>query len=207
MTALHKVLLHVSVASGLFSATPAVAGPQRPQVWVLLRNDARADPKLVDSAKAELARLYALIDVDLVWVTEIPTPEKRLHVICLVNGEPAGRSLPESALGYTPAGHGQRGVLAYVFLRRIERASQRFKARIDFVVAVSIGHELGHMLLPDGSHVKSGLMRAEWDNLDFGSASSGLLRFSRESGDLIRRGLADQTASSAPARLSAPLGR
>lgn len=94
MTALHKVLLHLSVASGLFSATPAVAGPQRPQVWVLLRNDARADLKLVDSAKAELARLYALIDVDLVWVTEIPTPEKRLHVICLVNGDPPGGVFP-----------------------------------------------------------------------------------------------------------------
>ena len=139
MTALHKVLLHLSVASGLFSATPAVAGPQRPQVWVLLRNDARADPKLVDSAEAELARLYALIDVDLVWVTEIPTPEKRLHVICLVNGEPAGRSLPETALGYTPAGHGQRGVLAYVFLRRnrasipkIQSANRLRPCRVDW---------------------------------------------------------------------------
>ena len=70
MTALHKVLLHLSVASGLFSATPAVAGPQRPQVWVLLRNDARADPKLpacrdapedliaIDEALQALAKKY-----------------------------------------------------------------------------------------------------------------------------------------------------
>jgi hypothetical protein len=207
MAALLKVLLHLSVAGGALSATPGIARPVRPQVWVLLRNDGRAEQRLVDSAKAELARLYALIDVDLIWVTDSPTSERHLYVICLVTKEPAGRTLPESALGYTSAKPGHRGVLAYVFLRRIERASERFKARIDFVLAVSIGHELGHMLLPDGSHTKSGLMRGQWNDVDFGSASAGLLRFSRESGDLIRRGLADQTASSASASLSAPPAR
>ena len=50
-------------------------------------------------------------------------------------------------------------------------------------------------------------MRGQWNNVDFGFASAGLLRFSRESGDLIRRGLADQTASSASASLSAPPAR
>src|SRR4030095_6353445 len=173
MRALHRVLLHLSVAGAAVSATPAVAGPVRPQVYVLLKNDARAEQGLVDGAKAELARLYALIEVELIWVTEVQPPEKPLHVICLVAREPAGQSLPESALGYTPARPGTRGVLAYVFLRRIERASQRFKARIDFVLAVSIGHELGHMLLTDGSHAKSGLMRVRWDDMDFGSASAG----------------------------------
>jgi hypothetical protein len=207
MTALRRVLLHLSVAGAAISATPAVAGPVRPQVWVLLRNEATVEQKLIDKAKAEVTRLYALIDVELIWVTKVPTPEKPLLVICLVTREPGGRSLPESALGYTPARPGNRGVLAYVFLRRIERASQRFKARIDFVLAVSIGHELGHMLLPDGSHTKRGLMRSEWDDVDFGSASAGFLRFSRESANLIRRGLADQTASPAPARLSAPPAR
>ena len=204
MTALHTVLLHLFVASGAISVTPAVAGAVRPQIWVLLRNDARAEQKLVDNAKAEVTRLYALIDVDLIWATEVPTPEIPLHVICLVIKEPDGKSLPESALGVTPAGLGHRGVLAYVFLRRIERASRRFKARIDFVLAVTISHELGHMLMPDGPHTKNGLMRAEWRDVDFDSASTGYLRFSHESADLIRRGLADQTVSSASARFTTP---
>jgi hypothetical protein len=204
MTALHTVLLHLFVASGAISVTPAVAGAVRPQIWVLLRNDARAEQRLVDNAKAEVTRLYALIDVDLIWVTEVPIPEIPLHVICLVIQEPDGKSLPESALGVTPAGLGHRGVLAYVFLRRIERASRRFKARIDFVLAVTISHELGHMLMPDGPHTKNGLMRAEWRDVDFDSASTGYLRFSHESADLIRRGLADQTVSSASARFTTP---
>ena len=204
MPALQKVLLHLFVASGAISVTPAVAGAVRPQILVLFRNDARAEQGLVDSAKAEVTRLYALIDVDLIWVTEVPTPEKLLHVICLVIKEPDGTILSESALGVTPAGRGHRGVLAYVFLRRIERASQRFKARIDFVLAVTIGHELGHMLVPDRPHTKNGLMRAEWRDVDFDSVSRGFLRFSRESADQIRRGLADQTVSSASATFSVP---
>ena len=200
MTALQEVLLHLVVASGAISMTPAVAGAVRPQFWVFLRNDARAEQRLVDNAKAEVTRLYALIDVDLIWVTGVPTPEKPLHVICLVTKELDGQNLPESALGVTPTGLGHRSVLAYVFLRRIERASQRFKARIDFVLAVTISHELAHMLMPDGPHTRNGLMRAKWGEVDFGSASTGFLRFSRESAELIRRGLADQTVSSASAR-------
>src|SRR4051794_1485590 len=168
MSALRRVLLHLSVAGAAISATAAVAGAVRPQVSVLVRNEASVDQKLVDRAKAEVTRLYALIDVQLIWVAKVPMPERRLVVICLVTREPGGTSLPESALGYTPAKPGERGVLAYVFLRRIERVSERFKARIDFVLAVSIAHELGHMLVPDGVHTKRGLMRAEWDDVDFG---------------------------------------
>ena len=72
MPAVQKVLLHLFVASGAISVTPAVAGAVRPQILVLFRNDARAEQGLVDSAKAEVTRLYALIDVDLIWVTEVP---------------------------------------------------------------------------------------------------------------------------------------
>ena len=39
-------------------------------------SNGRAEQRLVDSAKAELARLYALIDVDLIWVTDSPTSGK-----------------------------------------------------------------------------------------------------------------------------------
>ena len=110
MPALQKVLLHLFVASGAISVTPAVAGAVRPQILVLFRNDARAEQGLVDSAKAEVTRLYALIDVDLIWVTEVPTPEKLLHVICLVIKEPDGTILSESALGVTPAASGCSGL-------------------------------------------------------------------------------------------------
>jgi hypothetical protein len=173
---------------------PTVLGGIRPRIPALLNNDAGGDQALVDAAKAEVVRLYALIEIDLIWVSEVRGPDSEQHVICLVAWEPDQRKLGSSVLGYTPARPGHRGVLAYVFLRRVERSSQKFKARVDNVLAVAIAHELGHMLLPDVSHAKIGLMRASWDSIDFGLASAGLLVFRRETRYLIQRGLARQRA-------------
>jgi hypothetical protein len=164
---LHGVALSLLLTIAAIDATAAVSGGVRPRILALLNNEARADQKLVDAAKAEVARLYALIDVDISWITEVPGPDARLQVICLVAWEPDERSLANSVLGYTPVAPGHRGVLAYVFLRRVERSAQKFKARVDNVLAVAIAHELGHMLLPASSHAKSGMMRARWDNVVF----------------------------------------
>jgi hypothetical protein len=183
---------------------PTVLGGIRPRIPALLNNDARGDQALVDAAKAEVVRLYALIEIDLIWVSEVPGPDTEQHVICLVAWEPDQTKLGSSVLGYTPARPGHRGALAYVFLRRVERSSQKFKARVDNVLAVAIAHELGHTLLPDVSHAKIGLMRASWDSIDFGLASAGLLVFRRETGDLIQRGLARQRAFSTPAGILPP---
>ena len=203
---LRTFLLLLSVACGATAST-AAAGPARPIVRALLHNEAKAEQSLVDSAKAEAVRLYALIDIDLIWVPHVTSPGTNLHVICLVNWEPDEKRLPSTALGYSPANPGHRGILAYVFVRRVERAAQRFTARVDNVLAVSMVHELGHMLLPDGTHAKAGLMRSDWDALDLRSASAGLLLFSSATADLIRRGQAQQTLTATGPTVSALPGR
>jgi hypothetical protein len=179
----------------MLAATGAAAGvtTDRPRVWAFLNNEAEADQHLLDQACAEATRLYAAIDIDLIWVAKVPGPDTRLHVISLVTWEP-GKAKPPSVLGYTV---GSPGRLAYVFLRRVERVSQRFKARVDNVLAVSIAHELGHMLLPRGSHARTGLMRPHWDDVDLRSASAGMLLFANDTADLIRRGQLQQTAAAA----------
>jgi len=57
------------------------------------------------------------------------------------------------------------------------------------LLGVVIAHELGHMLLPNQSHAKRGLMEEAWNSGHFRAASAGLLLFADESGELIRRGL------------------
>ncbi len=54
---------------------------------------------------------------------------------------------------------------------------------------MAIAHEIGHMLLPDGKHAKSGFMAAPWNPSHFRSAAAGLLLFSEASAELIRREL------------------
>jgi hypothetical protein len=204
---LRVVLLFAAVVT---STTATASERVRPTVFAMLSNQAKADTALLVSAEAEVTRLYARIDVDLIWLTKVPGPDTRLHIISLVPWEPKEDRISRSVLGYTPASPGRRGILGYVFLRRVEQASQRFKARIDNVLAVSIAHELGHMRLPDGSHAKTGIMQAPWDSSHFRSASAGLLFFSDDTAALIRRGLADQPvpgeADRAPGHLHGAIG-
>jgi hypothetical protein len=162
------------------------AQPVRPALLVMLQNDANVEADFAGKAQAEVTRLFALIDIEISWVTEVPPAGTRLRVVSLTMWEPSDRKVPASVLGYTQVAPGKRGTRAYVFWNRVERASLSFTASLDKVLAVAIAHELGHMLLPDGKHAKSGLMAAPWDPSHFRSASAGLLLFSEVSAELIR---------------------
>ena len=183
------------------SCVPAAsnAQPVRPTLLVMLQNDAHVDSDLAAKAQSEVARLFDAIDVDLVWVTEVPAAGIRLRVISLTTWEPPDK-IPASVLGYTQVAPGKRGTRAYVFWSRVERASSSFTASLDKVLAVAIAHEIGHMLLPDGKHAKSGLMAAPWDPSHFRSASAGLLGFSQDSSALIRREVDKERAATLAAR-------
>ena len=183
------------------SCVPAAsnAQPVRPTLLVMLQNDAHVDSDLAAKAQSEVARLFDAIDVDLVWVTEVPAAGIRLRVISLTTWEPPDK-IPASVLGYTQVAPGKRGTRAYVFWSRVERASFSFTASLDKVLAVAIAHEIGHMLLPDGKHAKSGLMAAPWDPSHFRSASAGLLGFSQDSSALIRREVDKERAATLAAR-------
>jgi hypothetical protein len=181
----------VAAMAGLSVVTGAEAAPT---VLVMLQNDAAVSPDLVNRAQADVVRLFALIDVVITWVTEVPRDGARLRVVSLTTWEPAESKIPASVLGYTQAGIDKRGVRAYVFWHRVERSSQKFTASLDRVLAIAIAHELGHMLLPTNAHARRGLMQAPWDSEHFRSASAGLLHFSPETANAIRRGLTSADA-------------
>ena len=168
------------------------ARPVGSAVLVLLQHDAGVPSDVAVRAQAEVVRLYGLIGVEVAWVTEMPEPGRRVRVVSLVTWEPADHAIPESVLGLTPAGPHSRGTMAYVFWRRVERSSHKFTTSLPNLLAVAIAHELGHMLLPAGSHATRGLMEAAWHSGYFRSASAGLLHFSTETATLIRRGLMDE---------------
>ena len=179
------LLLSISTLVGV--AENVRAQPVGPPVLVLLQNDAEVPLAVVVKAQAEVVRLYGLIGVEVAWVTQVPEPGRRLRIVCLVAWEPVDR--PESVMGLTNTGPSGRGILAYVFWRRVERASQRFTAAQHNLLGVVIAHELGHMLLPNQSHAKRGLMEDPWGPDQFRAASAGLLHFAEESGELIRHAL------------------
>jgi hypothetical protein len=173
--------------TGLPSVSRADQAP--PQVLAMIHNPANVPLGIVERARDEVVRLFRLIGVEIVWVSHVPPPGTRVRIVSVVTWEPREDRVPASALGYTLTGPGTRGTLAYVFWPRVGRASEKFTARLDYVLAVAIAHEIGHMLLPDDSHAKHGLMEPNWDSGHLRLASAGLLHFSQETAALIRQGL------------------
>jgi hypothetical protein len=168
------------------------AQPVCPTVMVMLQNEAGLRADLVARAAAEVVRLYSLIGVDIEWVTSVPENGGRLRSVCLVTRHSGEDSLSSHVLGVTYTRPGEPKKRAHVFVERVQRASLQFSVPICDVLAVVIAHELGHMLMPDGSHSKSGVMSAELGADHFRLAAAGLLHFSPETAAVIRRGVREE---------------
>jgi hypothetical protein len=185
----------VAFAVASLPHTSRSKGESSPQVRVILLNDSVVPVDLAERAQAEVTRLYKLIGVEVVWVAE-PPPDEELHTIKVTTWEPREDQFP-FALGMTPAQRGTRGTRGYVFWGRVQRYAHKHAAGFDSMLAVAIAHELGHMLLPAGSHAKAGLMNGSWDSNHFRSAAAGLLHFSPESARMIRHGLMPHVVAAA----------
>jgi hypothetical protein len=59
------------------------------------------------------------------------------------------------------------------------------------LLGVVIAHEIGHLLLPYGSHSASGLMQGDWDSRQFLLARTRRLWFTAQQAELIRAHLMD----------------
>ena len=94
------------------------------------------------------------------------------------------RTLALSAPGRVGNGAG----IIYLFYDRVQellRAQRKTEYR-DQLLGLVIAHEIGHLLLPDHSHSKTGIMRAMWDEQDLRLAAHGELGFTPKQVELIR---------------------
>jgi hypothetical protein len=158
------------------------------EIRVILQNDGVAPADVVARSQSEVTDLFRSIDVEVTWVNEPVDETRGVRVVKITNWEPPNRAVGTAALGVTYTGeHGTKR--AYVIWPRVQRLAQRASVRLDSLLAVAIAHEMGHMVLPEGSHAKRGVMRETWDANDLRSASAGLLKFSRESAVMIAHGL------------------
>lgn len=188
LTVLSVGLMVCAAVSGT-GATSRTIGLQ-----VVLQNDGVAPSELVTMAQRDVTRLFASIDIELTWVDDDSIGKARgVRIVKLTNWEPRDRAIGAAALGVTYTGeHGTKR--AYVIWARVRRLAERTGVRLDSLLGVAIAHELGHLVLPNRSHAKRGLMRETWDANDLRSVSAGLFGFSRESGILIAQGLRSSVA-------------
>lgn len=106
------------------------------------------------------------------------------------------RGLPQSVLGisYVPDDGG--GCYSDLFLEPIQqlRRQQNYELNLGTVLGNVAAHEIGHLLLGTNSHSPSGIMRADWHEVELSLAATRKLLFTEEQGRTMRKRLAVDAA-------------
>jgi hypothetical protein len=89
-------------------------------------------------------------------------------------------------MGTTIGATHETGGTAFVYVEPIERAVNGRSADVATLLAYTIAHEMGHVLLPYPAHTSSGIMRDAWDESDLALVSHGAVKFTSAQAQEIR---------------------
>jgi hypothetical protein len=198
----------VAVCAGvlLATSTPETGSTRPGQVDARLYNTARVPPMVKDGAFRVAARALSTGGVHMRWkdcdvADSCTTPPTRGELMIRLVRSPRPKQVETPtwlvSRGETPLVLGEAfidmggrsGVLATVFVDRVESIAAR--AEIDAVLLLgrAMAHELGHLLLGTNAHSPSGLMRAHWTPADLRHHASADWTLTREDAAAISRRL------------------
>lgn len=169
----------------LFTAGPAPAQDEARTLVLHVDNYARIPSDVLAQAEREAARVYEAAGVRVAWNHGDDEAERepggRHLLVLLLDTEMTHRKTGNDRIGNDVLGTASHGTgRAYVFTQRvIERALSSGHEASQLIGRV-MAHEIGHLLLHQGSHSASGIMRA---NLSFRTRS--LATFTKPQADEI----------------------
>ena len=154
------------MTAGAANSSNAAPDPE-PVVVLHVTDYAHVSPSDLSEAQKQAARVYQAAGVRTIWTdgaAQTAQPDGAFHVdVVLVPndrtaGQPQGKAAGEQAFGKTS----QPTRRAYVFYNPTFDHSMRTGSNLARLLGAVIAHEVGHILLPPGSHSPSGIMRATW---------------------------------------------
>ena len=113
-------------------------------------------------------------------------PIAQVTLIILTPKMAARGHVEEGALGFAAVPSEGMGRIAYAIYDRVRETAARAAMNQDDLLGFVMAHEIGHLLLPRGAHVESGLMRGHWNVRDFQKIDVLKLGFSPEQVSEIR---------------------
>jgi hypothetical protein len=157
------------VVAGASGAGLATAECDQRTVVLHLDDYAFLQPFELTAAKAEVTRIYVAAGVHATWVRGTVAPQDRVdalrHLVVVILNE-AGTEVMTSGKGVDPTKMGQAvraADRAYIFYPRVALAAHKQVRDVGTVLGLVIGHEVGHLLLPEDSHSFAGIMGADLD--------------------------------------------
>jgi hypothetical protein len=181
------------------AAVPRIARAQPKDtlpVTVRIHDYAGAPRASIASAQEYVTDLYANIGVQTLWLEPLrqstspmvdPQCDREEIVINMITREASHRlGVPDNALGLAAVSLLEGGKVAYLLFDPISDVALTSGIRLADILGIVIAHELGHLLLPYGSHSPSGLMRSIWRPQDFGGTFERRLAFTSAQSARIR---------------------
>jgi hypothetical protein len=142
-------------------------------------------------AEAEMARIYRDIGVAITWLdlrADNAVPPGALIVVIRPGLQSTEPTTPQDVIGFSVGTADEGGRVAYVLYGRmdqfrLEQSPAIYRAKL---LGHFMAHEIGHLLLPNQSHSRTGLMRGRWSRADVELAQQGRLQFTADQARLIR---------------------
>ena len=192
------------------SATiPGEVNP-RPTITVRVFNYAGVAERIVAVAQEQAGRVLRDVDVHTLWV-DCPTSLAALQTNTRCRGRAAPTELvirivprsqnPRCQLGFAalPKEKGNLATHASVFYEAAEDLAAGYSASNSQMLGYILAHEIGHLLLGEGSHAGKGIMRTPWRKPEMERAAEGRLGFSAKQANRIRADVLARVAKRRPA--------
>jgi hypothetical protein len=184
---MNRSALH-SLATVLMLVAVCPAHAAAPALLVQVDNDARIPTPDLAQMEDVVAQSFLAIGVRVIWEHgEVALGDPRgvrVH-LRLLSRTSGNRKITRERIGRAVLGQTNRPArLVYIFTPRIVEASVKFARDYTHILGLVVAHELGHVLLPAGSHSDSGIMNGR-TNL-WGKIAH---EFTPEEGEAIRDGL------------------
>ena len=193
-TALALVMI---TASAAHAADPPLTTPA-PRITIRIYDYAAIPSDLLARSQKVVDRLYAEIGVQVDWAKTIAggTPasdsiqiDSRELIVVILNPRMSQlQLLPDNVVGVAATAPAESGRMAYVLYDRLDKLDFASNKQVMDAMGLVIAHELGHLLLPHGSHAPVGLMQPVW-SLDMLQTDQGQYGFSRAQAEVIRQAL------------------
>lgn len=152
----------------LFTAGQAPAAQDEARALVLhVDNYAELPPSILARAEVETARVYAAAGVRTTWVHGDDEADARdaggLHLrVLLLCGAMTNHKTDAEHIGTNVLGRANRQTArAYIFTPRVVNVALQRGKSVDLMIGRIMAHEIGHLLLHEGSHSATGIMREQ----------------------------------------------
>lgn len=185
----------VIVAIALVPSTAGAEAAASTPIVLQVRDTSGLDRDTLDRAREVVDRTFLAAGARILWRFGSPSSAEgsdgfRLTLVICSRAVTQTFVMSPAALGAAPGTPAKQGRRAYVFYDRIQSYARENRLAVSQVLGHVIAHEIGHLLLPFGSHSSSGLMRGSWTPVDLRPTTRGGMAFTADQAGLIRAQLA-----------------